>query len=117
MTEESLIVASDARLFRCHDVPVGVRVPFPLEERLNQLLVLAEDAGERTNKTELVAAFLYASPGDAIELGSTLRSYRIASAGDALLTPPADNVVRLSRRGPGPRGKKRIKAATANSDQ
>ncbi len=92
-----------ARLHRCHDVPVGVRWPFPLEQRINELLAMAEEAGEKTNKTELVAAFAYASPSDATSLASVLRSYRIASAADALLAPPADNVVRLVRKGPGPR--------------
>jgi hypothetical protein len=106
MPEEPLTAPAEARLHRCHDVPVGVRVPFPLEERLNQLLQVAEDAGQRTDKTELVAAFLYASPSDVEGLESTLRSYRIASASDALLAPPADNVVRLQRRRPGPRRRK-----------
>lgn len=106
MADEDLTAPGEARLRGCHDVPVGVRVPFPLEERLNQLLQLADDAGQRTDKTELVAAFLYASPADAEGLEAVLHSYRIASAGDALLAPPADNVVRLKRRGPGPRRRK-----------
>jgi hypothetical protein len=114
MPVEPLVAAGDARLNRCHDVPVGVRWPFPLEERLNQLLTLAEDAGERTNKTELVAALAYTSPTDAVGLSSALRSYRMASAADALLAAPADNLVRLTRRGPGPRGR-RVNVAGASS--
>src|SRR5437867_4175679 len=106
MPDEPLAVAAEVRLHRCHDVPVGVRVPFPLEERLNQLLEMADDAGQRTDKTELVAAFLYVSPSDVEGLESVLRGYRIATAGDALLAPPPDNVVRLQRRRPGPRTRK-----------
>jgi hypothetical protein len=111
--EPSLRVDAEARLHRCLDVAAGIRWPFPLEARLDQLIELADNSGENTNKTELVAAFVYGSPSDVAGLVAVLHSYRIATAGDALLSPPAENVVEFTRRPPGPRRKKSMGLAEA----
>lgn len=78
--------ALSARLRKCPDVPAGIRWPFPLEQRLKQLVRLVEDeAGENTTKTEVVAALILASPEDGAELSNLLRRYRLSTVSDAIV--------------------------------
>lgn len=100
-----------ARLRKCPDVAAGIRWPFPLEERLKQLVSMVEDeAGENTTKTEVVAALILAAPPDGEQLAGLLRRYRLASVGDAIVRSEEaslSNIIEF-RRGKAGRPKKRI---------
>jgi hypothetical protein len=101
-----------ARLKKCPDVAAGIRWPFPLEERLKQLVSKVEDqAGENTTKTEVVSALILAAPEDGDELAGLLRRYRLASVGDAMVGGSDDgilpNIIEFQRGKVG-RPKKRI---------
>jgi hypothetical protein len=90
-----------ARLKKCPDVAAGIRWPFPLEERLKQLVSMVEDeAGENTTKTEVVAALILAAPEDGEKLAGILRRYRLASVGDAIVGSDAGvqpNIIEFQR--------------------
>lgn len=95
------------RLSDCEETSAAVEWAIPLHHRVDQLVTLAEDSGERTTRKELVAALVLAAPEDADELSRLLRAYRTSLARDALLAVPhGENVIELPRRGPGPRSRK-----------
>jgi hypothetical protein len=82
--------------------------PAPIDERLNALLKLAVDAGESDalTRSELLAAFVLATPADGERLVELLRLYRRATVRETLVRKPADNdanVIMLSQRHPGRR--------------
>jgi hypothetical protein len=97
-------VRLDALLDSCREKNAAVAWPLPVDERLNQLIELAREAGERTNRKELAAAIVLAAPEDPHQLSEMVRRYRRATARDALVTPPDEaNVVSIDRHKPGPR--------------
>lgn len=101
-------VPLDDNLSRSRDRQVGMRLPIALDEKLDRLLTAAVDAGERTNRKELVAALIAACDLDGPALGEALRRYRTMKVHDALPDAPAGaKVVRLSDHAPGPRSTKR----------
>ena len=57
---------------------VGASIPQPLDTRLDALVRTAERAGERTNRRELVAALILATPTAPTELADLLHRYRRA---------------------------------------
>lgn len=84
-------------------------LPAAVHERLDWLVAAAIQAGEdrRLSRTEVVAALVATASNDGSVLRKALEVYRTASVAD-LLTPHADvgdNVVALSARRPGPRGR------------
>lgn len=91
------------------DVQVSFRLPFPLNERLDALVAIADSDGARTNRTELVAAVLLAAPQDADALLNLVLGYRRASAREALIRDADPSKILQFRHHPrGPRRKKRI---------
>src|SRR5260370_39416383 len=100
-----------ARLKKCPDVAAGIRWPFPLEERIKQLVSLVEDeAGENTTKTEVISALILAAPANGEQLAGLLRRYRLASVGDAIIRSEGAGLTNIIefRRGKVGRPKKRI---------
>lgn len=94
----------DTELARSRDKQVGLRWPVAVDERLDRLVTLAEQAGERTNRKELIAALIATSASDGAALGRTLRRYRTMTVRNCL--PGVDRgaqVVRLIEHRPGPR--------------
>lgn len=83
--------------------------PLPVQARLEALVQQATDEGERTSGRELLAAIVCAFSPESTGLHEVLRAYRTSVVGDVLLTEtPADNVVRLERRGPGRPASRRL---------
>ena len=95
----------DARLTEQRECNLGVLVPIPVSERLEMLTELLYREGHgRVPRKELVGALLLAATDDPEELATVVRRYRTSSVRDALVGDgPADNVVTLPRRAPGPR--------------
>ncbi|HXA27937.1 MAG TPA: hypothetical protein VN193_04240 [Candidatus Angelobacter sp.] len=76
-----------------------MRVPIPLSKYWMALKEAAEDAGERTDKQELVLAILATTPIDGVALAERLRSYRLLRNADLPgLFATDENVIHL----PGP---------------
>lgn len=97
-------VELDGNLSRSRDRQVGVRFPIALDEKLDRLVAAAEQAGDRTNRKELLAALVATCDLDGPALGEALRRYRTMSVRDALPDAPQDHrVVRLADHRPGPR--------------
>lgn len=92
------------RLARSQDKQVGLRWPIALDEFVDRLVRVAEAAGERTNRKELIAAIVATATADGAALGQALRRYRTMTVGDCL--PEAEHegrVIHLAGRKPGPR--------------
>lgn len=92
----------DERLIASRDRQVGLRLPNAIDQRLDALLARSIDAGERTNRRELLAAIIFGTDMSGEELGGMLRSYRRATVKDALLDVEPGNVTYLTHK-PGPR--------------
>jgi hypothetical protein len=60
-------------------------IPGPLSARLDALVNRAYEAGERTNRKELLAALILAAPEGEERLRRLLRRYRTAAVADAFL--------------------------------
>jgi DNA-binding winged helix-turn-helix (wHTH) protein len=87
---------------------IGVVVPAVLSDRIDALVVLVEEAGERTSRKELIAALILATSVVSDELATTLRRYRRAAVRDALLRARAGaQTILLTVRQPGPRPRRR----------
>lgn len=76
-----------------------------LDQRLDDLLDRADEAGERTNRRELLAAILLNADFTGDELSALLRAYRRAAVGDAPLAQRGANadVIEIRSHRPGPR--------------
>jgi hypothetical protein len=84
--------------------PIGVAVPVPLSQRLDGLVLRAEEAGARVYRKDLVAALILAAPETPEELLALFTRYRQAKAVDAALVDgDAGDVLRLERAKPGRR--------------
>jgi hypothetical protein len=95
-------------LSRSRDRQVGMRFPIALDEKLDRLLAACEEAGERTNRKELVAALIAVCDLNGSALGESLRKYRTMTVRDVIPDAPAGaDVVRLADHRPGPRSVRR----------
>lgn len=83
----------------------AINWPRAVDERLDELVALATEAGQRANRSELAAALVFATIADGDAIGDLLVAYRIATNRDALLRelPMGASVVSLEQHGPGPR--------------
>lgn len=107
MAEGRHPVGADQRLDGSPDRQVSFRIPLALDQRLDALVERAVDAGERTNRREVLSALLFAAQANGEDLGALLRKYRRASVGDAVLDVQADdNVIAFARHQPGPRARR-----------
>jgi hypothetical protein len=77
----------------------------PLDARLSDLVRSAIDAGENTNRSEVVAALVLTAPEDGQELGRRIHQLRLAKVRDTLLQSNAPDesadVIELAERRPG----------------
>jgi hypothetical protein len=106
-----LDIPGDARLKSCPERSGGVDWPIPIDQRLDVLCELADDAGADTTRKELAAALVLAAPVAPARLKALIDKYRIASARQAATLPNAeDRVLQIRERRPGRRSK-RLKAA------
>ena len=91
---------------RSPDQSVGLVLPAVLSDRLDRLVMIAEQHGERTSRREIVAALLLAARPSGHTLSELIHSYRRADVSAALIGPRADDkafVVPKSKPGPRPR--------------
>jgi hypothetical protein len=83
---------------------IGIALSDPLSARLDALVDLVEDTGERTNRKELVAGLILAAAADGRILAALVRRYRTAAARDTLIVAdPTVAVLVFPPRSPGPR--------------
>lgn len=97
-------VDPDTRLDDCLRIGLGTDVPFPLNQRVDELVRVANEAGAGTNRRELVSALLLHAPEDAETLSKRIVDYRRACASDAALqTGQLADVLEFRRHPRGPR--------------
>ena len=93
---------ADSRVVSWRERQGAVAWPLPIEAKLDVLLRRAEEAGERTNRKEVVAALISDYKGDGEDISELLRRYRRMTVKELL--PQNENVIDITReRKPGPR--------------
>ncbi len=107
MVENKVVINPEARLPQCQEQQVSVGLPAPINERLDQLVELADEEGAKTSRKELLAALILSAPEAAEELARAVIDYRKARARDAAVGGDASPVLSLRRHLPGPRPKAR----------
>jgi hypothetical protein len=104
-------IPGNSRLKSCPEWPAGIDWPIPIDQRLDELCELADEAGADTTRKELVAALLLASPTTPMKLKSLIDKYRVAEARRAaIVESDEDRVLHIRERKPG-RKSKRLKTA------
>jgi hypothetical protein len=98
---------ADSLVVDTPEKPVSVNWPWAVEQRLEQLLKQAKDAGERTNRKELVAALVATSKLSDAQLNRMLRRYRTAKVREILAVSAEENIVPFTKQRPGPRAGER----------
>jgi hypothetical protein len=90
----------------CPERAIGLSLPIPITARIDLLVELAEQAGERTSRKEIVATCILGAPDGAEELVRWLRLYRKSPA-DSTATGGArlEDVLELRPARPGPRAR------------
>ena len=83
---------------------VGLSLPLPISARIDLLVALCKQTGERTSRKEIVATCILAAPDGADELIRWLRIYR-SSPADATATSGArlEDLLELRPHRPGRR--------------
>src|SRR6266851_8355144 len=81
-------IPSETPLPSCPERSVGLSLPVPINARLDQLVELAEQAGERTSRKEIVAACILGSPTNADKLIRLLSLYRRTPANGVYTSGP-----------------------------
>jgi hypothetical protein len=105
MAESNVVLSPEAKLTSCEERSITLGLPGPLNERLDKLVNLADEEGARTNRKELVAALILASPESAAALADAVITLRKAKAGDAAVSGDLAAVLEFRRHQPGPRPK------------
>ena len=82
---------------------IGVAVPGPLSARLDALVRCVHNAGQQTNRKELLAALVLAAPENQDGLQKLLRSYRLATIADAFVADEDPDTFLQPERPRGPR--------------
>jgi hypothetical protein len=98
------IITADTPLSSCSQVRLGLAVPFPISERIDDIVASAEEVGERTNRKEVIAALVLSTSIDGPAIGEAIRALRKARAIDALGLENSNGLEITPReRRPGPR--------------
>jgi len=105
LPRSNVVVNPDARLALCQEQPASLSFVAPINERLDQLVELADEAGARTTRKELLAALILAAPDSAVALRDAVLTYRTSRARDAAVQSDPDRVLELRPHRPGPRRK------------
>lgn len=105
MSGDRHTVNGEDRLRDSKDKQIGIRWPIALDQRLDDLVLLANDSGAGTNRRETIAALLLAADLTGDELLEAIRRFRTAKVKDAPLTPGAHgaSILEFRAHGPGPR--------------
>ena len=91
------------RIEHCPAVQTNVRWPFPVDQRLNELLERLADVGAECTRSQLVAALVAAAPSEADKLKTLLEDYRRQTAGAVVLQSSGPLVAADRRPGRRPR--------------
>lgn len=110
MVRSNVVVSPDARLVLCDEQPTSLSFVAPINERLDQLVELADQAGARTTRKELVAALILGASDSAVTLRDAVLTYRTSRAKDAAVSGDPARVLELRQHRPGPRRKRAIGA-------
>ncbi|MGE3422679.1 MAG: hypothetical protein AB7N24_11590 [Dehalococcoidia bacterium] len=78
-------VAEATALRNCPEQRIGLALPAVLSDRVDALVALAEEAGERTTRKELIAALILNASSNLDEISTLLRRYRLATVKSALI--------------------------------
>ena len=98
-------------LTACPEAQHGLVLPTPLSARLDALVQIARDGGERTNRKELIAALILAASESDTAIARAVRTYRRATVQNAFVAGQ-DREPFLDTR-PSPRGPRRRTAPVA----
>lgn len=74
-----------ASIERCEPLQTNVRWPFPVDQRLNELVTLLGRNGFESTRSLLLAALVADAPADAHELEELIRGYRRKKVGSVVL--------------------------------
>jgi hypothetical protein len=97
----------DARLAEVESKQPGLRWPIPIDDRLDRLVGVANDAGTATSRKELLAALVLAAPTAGQKLRNAVVTFRTATVRQAALGGSVGGVGEYELRRPGrPRGKR-----------
>jgi hypothetical protein len=101
-------ISADTPLRDCPESRVGIALPAPISQRVDDLVELAEGVGERTTRKELLGSLILAAPARGQDLAATLKSYRLAMARDTLVDAgTGEATIRMPHRRPGPRPRRK----------
>lgn len=104
MVEREVSFRANERLDRCESKGAAITWPIPLDNWLDQLVALADEAGQKTTRKELAAAIVLQAPRDGDTLAQLVTTYRKAKVSDVCSPRDAkQNVVPFQVRRPGPR--------------
>ncbi|SRR6266516_732404 len=105
MADTHATIPPQTPLPRCPERSVGLSLPVPINARLDQLVELAEQAGERTSRKEIVGVCIMGSPSNAHELIRRIRLYRRTPANGVYTSggPILVDALQLQPARPGPR--------------
>ena len=95
--------ARDALLRRQRDHGSSIRLPLPLSEYLDLLVVASDDAGEPTGRSELIAAMIANTEDSGDECARLVRQYKQMKCGELGHLFARDKIVYLSPPKPGRR--------------
>ncbi len=104
MVEREVSFRASERLDRCEAKGAAITWPIPLDNFLDRLVALADEAGQKTTRKELAAAIILQAPREGDALAALVTTYRKATVAD--VCPPANshrNVIPFQVRRPGPR--------------
>jgi len=94
------------RLKDCPPILTSIRVPSPINERLDQLCAIASDAGTPATRQDLIAALVLAASEDLDDVFKLVVDYRRATAADATVAGrDAGDILSFRRHKRGPRPK------------
>ncbi len=101
-------ISADTLLPECPEKSIGVALPAPISERLDDLVRLAEATGDRTNRKEMLASLILAAPEIGEDVSNLLRTYRRSTARVASLGGGTDvPTIPIRSHRPGPRPRRR----------
>jgi len=105
MVEREVSLGADERLDRCETKGAAITWPIPLDNFLDRLVDLADEAGQKTSRKELAAAILLHSPRDGDALAALVTAYRRAKVRDVYPAPVKGKNVLFHVKRPGPRSR------------
>lgn len=106
MVEREVSFGADERLDRCEPKGAAITWPIPLDNFLDTLVNLADEAGQKTSRKELAASLLLNAPRDGEALAALVTAYRTAKVRDVCPAPvKGKSAIAFHVKRPGPRSR------------